>query len=846
MDHDLQRLAERLDLAVEAAGIGIWDWDIPENRLVWNDGMYRLYGIRREDFHGAYEAWLAGLHPDDRASSDEASRIARETGADYGTEFRVVWPSGEVRWLEAHGRVFSDAAGRAVRMLGVNFDITARKRAEEQRIAQVDRETFLARLSLAFAEAGPDIGALLARLASQIVPRIADLCQLHLLSQDDRRLDCALVRALDPEVEAAVRTTASTVGTEEGTSGMIDEVYRKGHTVFLPLIDKAAYRAIATPQVAAAYEGHLPHSLLVVPLVAAGRTIGILGVTRYRPGRDSFTEDDRRFGTDIAGRLAMALMNARQFESLQRELAERARHERRIGHLSRIYAVLSQVNQAIVRATDASRLYEGICGIALRFGGFRMARIGLLEERPGESPRLVTGAIEGDDNGVVRRIELRLDDPAVAQYPAVRCVREARCVTSSDVDAEDPALGWPGVAKQAGIRAIAAVPFRRSGRIAGYLSVNSAEPFEFEAEEEALFLEIAGDISYALDMIDREAARTAGVAALEESERRYRTVADHTFDWEYWRAPDGSTLYMSPSCERITGRPAADFIADPGLVLAIAHPDDRVLLAEHQQSHALADETLLSLEFRILRPDGEVRWMHHVCHGIFEDGRYLGRRACNADITEQRLAVAAELAAKEQHGRALQDAIGALAYAAEMRDAYTAGHQQRVAAVAVAVAEALGLPQQTVEGLRIAATIHDIGKLGIPTEVLVRPGGLTGLELSLVRTHSQAGYELLRRIDFPWPVAEIVRQHHERMDGSGYPGGLRGDAILIEARVLAVADVVEAMSSHRPYRPALGVEAALAEIEAGSGSRYDADVSEACVRVFRGGFRIPEPAGGAA
>ena len=169
----------------------------------------------------------------------------------------------------------------------------------------------------------------------------------------------------------------------------------------------------------------------------------------------------------------------------------------------------------------------------------------------------------------------------------------------------------------------------------------------------------------------------------------------------------------------------------------------------------------------------------------------------------------------------------------ETRDPYTAGHQSRVADLARTMATEMDLGQERVEGLRVAGVVHDLGKIAIPSEILSKPGRLTEIEFGLIKTHSQVGYELLQPIDFPWQVAEIVRQHHEKVDGSGYPRGLKGEAILLEARILAVADVVEAMASHRPYRPALGVDKALEEIEAHRGVLYDAQAVEACLSVFR-------------
>jgi PAS domain S-box-containing protein/putative nucleotidyltransferase with HDIG domain len=181
----------------------------------------------------------------------------------------------------------------------------------------------------------------------------------------------------------------------------------------------------------------------------------------------------------------------------------------------------------------------------------------------------------------------------------------------------------------------------------------------------------------------------------------------------------------------------------------------------------------------------------------------------------------------------METTIQALASTVELRDPYTAGHQRRVAQLAAAIGQELGLPADRVKGIHLAAVIHDIGKIYVPAEILSKPGQLTKIEFDLVKAHVEAGYDILKSIDFPWPIAEIVRQHHERLDGSGYPWGVGSDQLLLESRILAVADVVEAIASFRPYRQALGVDVALAEIGAGRGILFDGDVVDACTRQFR-------------
>lgn len=183
--------------------------------------------------------------------------------------------------------------------------------------------------------------------------------------------------------------------------------------------------------------------------------------------------------------------------------------------------------------------------------------------------------------------------------------------------------------------------------------------------------------------------------------------------------------------------------------------------------------------------------------------------------------------------RAMDGIIRAMSRTVEMRDPYTSGHQQRVAALSVAIAEEMGLARNQIEGIRLAAMIHDLGKITVPAGILSKPTRLADYEFALIKTHPRVGYDILKEIEFPWPIADMVYQHHEKMNGSGYPQGLSGQDILPEARILCVADVVEAMASHRPYRPAIGLDQALAEITDNAGALYDPEAVQACLSIFR-------------
>ncbi len=270
--------------------------------------------------------------------------------------------------------------------------------------------------------------------------------------------------------------------------------------------------------------------------------------------------------------------------------------------------------------------------------------------------------------------------------------------------------------------------------------------------------------------------------------------------------------------------------------LEAIHPEDRAMV-ERAYWDALARHEAYQIEHRLLMPDGRVKYVLEKCETAFDlDGKPLRSMATVQDVTTLKQA---ERTLREHHKQlemTLEGTIHTVTMAVEIRDPYTAGHQRRVADLACLIATEMGLEDDRIHGVRLGAMIHDIGKIGIPAEILSKPTRLTQVEMQIVKEHAEMGYNILKDVKFPWPVAQIAHQHHERMDGSGYPQGLKGEAILLEARIVAVADVVESMASHRPYRPALGMEAALNEIVLQQGILYDAAVVDACLKVVKAGF----------
>lgn len=240
-----------------------------------------------------------------------------------------------------------------------------------------------------------------------------------------------------------------------------------------------------------------------------------------------------------------------------------------------------------------------------------------------------------------------------------------------------------------------------------------------------------------------------------------------------------------------------------------------------------------SINFELATSKGIQYYNTIIVPELNKDGIVSTVLSISRSITETVLAQNAMVASLEKYRKLLDGIVTALSAVVEVRDPYTSGHQNRVSKLATTMAILLDLDEDAVETVRITGLLHDIGKMYVPTELLVKPTKLSSLEYEIIKIHSEAGYNILKSVDFTGPIAEIVYQHHERMDGSGYPRKLKTGEILMEARIISVADVVEAMMSHRPYRPAKTFDEALAEIERGAGTAYDRDCVQVCLNLFR-------------
>ena len=507
----------------------------------------------------------------------------------------------------------------------------------------------------------------------------------------------------------------------------------------------------------------------------------------------------------------------------------------RIEHLDKLYAALSACNAAIVHCESEEELFAEICQILVRFGGVAMAWVGRIDP---VARRVLPVYSFGDGSDYLDGLDIGTDpvDPQ-GRGPTGGAARENRAVWSAD-EPDTPALApWRERVARQGWLAAGALPLCYDGQPVAVLSLHARQADFFDDETRRLLGEMAVDVGYALDKFAAAAEVESSRGDLVESEQRFQAIVEQSVAGAFI-IQDGALVYVNPRFLEILGyadslgllgRPPLDFVA----------PRDRARIQDNFRRLLAGELHHSESVFTALRADGsgvEVGTNSFVA-------AYRGRAAVigmGQDISDRKVAEAQIQRYAGQLERLLVQTVGLATTISEMRDPYTAGHERRVAEIALAIGREMGLDADRLEGLRIGGYLHDVGKIRIPTEILSKPGRLTPTEDSLIQQHPQDGYEVLKDVEFPWPVALVALQHHERWDGGGYPQGLVGEAILLEARIVAVADVIESMASHRPYRPAIGLEAALTEVEEGSGSRYAPQVAAACLRLFREGqYQLP-------
>ncbi len=676
--------------------------------------------------------------------------------------------------------------------------------------------------------------------------------------------------------------------------------------------------------------------------------------TRHRCSDDRIIDveiDVRGFDFDGKGYLCAS----------SHDITERKAAEVKIQRLTQLYAALSQCNQAIVRCSCEEDLFPQICHVAVQFGGFKMAWIGLADP---DTLMVRPTASFGEGIEYLQGIEISLDpDSPFGRSPTATAIREDRPFWCQNFTNDPVTAPWHERSAPFSWGGMASLPLHRNDGPIGAFIVYTDVANAFDEAARELLVEMAADISFALDSFDRATRRKQAELDLTTSERHFHSLFENMLEGyahckmlfregvaeEFVYLEVNHAFEALTGLKDVTGKRASEVIpgireSNPELIetfsrvalsglpeqfemyvaglarwfsIAVYCPEKEHIvvifdnITEHKQSEQVLAESeqrfrglveqslagtyivqdgrfayvnprlaeifgyasaseLIGVEALSLvaeqdrdriaenirnRIENEVQSINYDFTAVRKDGSLInigahGARATHAgrpaiiglmqDVSEKVRDEERIQHYVKQLEEAFMQTVGVATALVELRDPYTAGHEERVAQIAVALGTGLGLDAHRIEGLRVGGYIHDIGKIIIPAEILSKPGRLSAIEYELVKGHPQAGYDILKNVKFPWPVADIAYQHHERLDGSGYPRGLKGEEILLEARIMAVADVVEAMSSHRPYRPGLGIEEALAEIGRGSGSLYDPAVAGACLQLFREkGYVLP-------
>jgi len=508
------------------------------------------------------------------------------------------------------------------------------------------------------------------------------------------------------------------------------------------------------------------------------------------------------------------------------------RAEGEMQRLNRALRTLSLCNTTLVHAEDEHELMDDITHILIDNGGYGYAWVGYAYEN-----RIQPVAYAGG-GGKLQQALTGIDETGDADELALHVLQQSRSVVLRDLTVcEGCSDEWCETVRESGFSGAIALPLVSQDEVFGVISIFSTEPNAFDDAELELLHEMAGDLSFGIRTLRGNMQRKQAERALQKTEERYEELYEKAPNaYLSVSGPDGKLMQFNQALCEILGYTRDSL---EGMMISELYADTKYGLARAKR--IFSDGAVRDEELQMRHADGHPVWVSVSIDTVHDDQEnLLESRSMVIDISARKRAEEERSHFAEQLQRSLLQAIRAIALTIEMRDPYTAGHQERVADLAEKIGRVLGLTEDNLEGIKLCALIHDIGKISIPAEILSRPGKLGPEMFSIIKTHPRSGYEIICGIDFPWPLADVVLQHHERMDGSGYPEGLKGDEILFEARILAVADVVEAMASHRPYRAGLGIGKALEEIERGKGLEYDPEVVDACLKVFSDELEVAE------
>jgi len=505
------------------------------------------------------------------------------------------------------------------------------------------------------------------------------------------------------------------------------------------------------------------------------------------------------------------------------DITERKQAEEKIKHLNLVLRAIRSVNQLIVKENNRERLLKGVCNNLIKTRGYYSIWMALLDEEG----KLKTYAEAGLGKAFLPMIELLKKGRLTAC--GKKALKQQKVVTT-----EDPAFTCPEcpLSQEYSGRGAMTIRLEHNEKVYGLMSVSIPAHLAVDQEEQTLFKEVAGDLAFSIHNIELGEERKQAEENVKKAKDELQMILDSVPAIIFYKDTEGRIIRANKTLANSLKISVKDIVGKTTEELFSREQAEK--MRKDDREVIISGKAKRNIIQPYTTPEGPTRWAitDKVPHKD-KEGKITGVISLSKDITVQRKSKE-ELQQTYQKLKKTMDAtINTMSRIIEAKDPYTSGHQHRVCQLAVPLARELGLTEDKIEGIRIASLIHDIGKIGIPTEILSKPSKLSDIEFSLIKDHSQIGYDIIKSIDFSYPVAQIVLQHHERINGSGYPNHLKGDEILLEAKIIGVADVVEAMSSFRPYRPALGINKALEEISQNKGILYDPEVVDACLKLFK-------------
>ena len=844
-ERSLRESEERYVRAVDGANDGIWEWFPATGEDYLSPRWKQLLGYEDHELANLEESFFNQIHPEDMASAQEALRAHFEERRPYRVELRLRCKDGAYRWFFSRGQAEWDEQGRPLRMSGSITDITDQKLAENM----------LATTLIQLRERNKELKCLYA------VSSLANNPQKSIAEVVEQSVQLIPPGWLHPEITCAritldgvayttptFRETPWNLSTDIEIAGRkvgavevfyLDEKPEIDDGPFLKeersLIDDLAKSLGATVErrraladllqsefrwqfaVEGAGDGLWDWDVPTSTVFFSTRWKEMLGYTEDEIG-NSLDEWSTRIHTDDKAQ-TMAAVQA---------------------HLDGATPYYSNEHRVCCKDGSWKWIFDRGLAVQRDAAGKALRVIGThsdITERKQAADRLLasekrsqTIVQTAQDGFWMTDLQGRLLEVNAA-YCRMSGYTEQELLgkTIAELEAKEGASE-----AEAHMQTIMA---RGSDRFETRHRRKDGSVFDVEANVQ--YQDAAGGrmVCFVTDITARKQVELK----LRESELKFRALfetADEAillFAGEQW-------VDCNAAAARVFGCTREQIIgAHPARFSPLTQPDG--------QSSAELSVKRIGLAYAN-KPQA-FEWVHCRSDGtLFDAEVHLNRvdlggepliQAIVRDVTEHKRIEQREHELASRIERALFGTIGTVSKMMDLRDPYTSGHERRVGAVSVAIAAEMGLDEAVQRGMRVAGSLHDVGKITVPAEILSKPGKLSVLEYEMIKEHARQGYEILKDIDFPWPVAEVARQHHECIDGSGYPRGLKGDEIVLEARILAVADVVEAMSSHRPYRAGAGIEKALAEVEQGRGTSYDAHVVDACLRLFRDkGYSIPD------